>query len=545
MDVEPAQIEAALARIKPQVEAQDFELLTRLWSTLVLVMRMVRAQRASIGRLRRLFGQSSSEKTRGVVGPDAAVGSQNGEPSADDSTQPNAADNGATQPEAKKPKAKNHGRLGVSDYPAATHYMVLHPQLSIGDSCPRCTRGKLYELAEPARILRIVGQPLLAAHCWNCQRLRCSGCGNVFTAPAPEQAQGPKFDDTAVAMLALSRYGAGLPHHRLERLQRNLQTPLSSSTQWEALDQRAPEVKPVFEHLERMAAQGAVIHNDDTYVRILSFMGERRAKLLQAGELPDSDRTGLFTTAIVSNTDAGVVALFYSGRKHAGENLNKLLTARDPTREPPILMSDALARNVPKDHAVVEANCVPHGRRNFVDQFPNFPSECRTVLEMLREVFAVEARCKERKLSAEQRLHAHQTESRPVMDRLRAFMTEQLEHKYVEPNSGLGKAYDYMLKRWDKFTLFLRQQGAPLDNNICERALKMAICHRRNSLFYRTQHGASVGDMFTSLIHTAELHSENPFNYLTEVLRHARAAAEQPGDWLPWTYKETLARLGQ
>jgi transposase len=75
---------------------------------------------------------------------------------------------------------------------------------------------------------------------------------------------------------------------------------------------------------------------------------------------------------------------------------------------------------------------------------------------MLREVFAVEARCKERKLSADQRLLAHQTESRPVMDRLHAFMTEQLEKKQVEPNSGLGKAYDYMLKRWDKLTRFLQ-----------------------------------------------------------------------------------------
>lgn len=544
MDVEPAQVEATLARIKPQVDAQDFELLARLWNTLVVVMRLVRAQRASMARLRRLFGLSSSEKTRDVVGPNVA-GSPAGEPAADVTTQASAADSSPTQDAANKPKAKNHGRLGVSDYPAAAHHPVLHSQLNIGDGCPRCTRGKLYELAEPARILRILGQPLLAAHCWDCQRLRCSGCGDVFTAQAPEQAQGPKFDESAVAMLALCRYGTGLPHHRLERMQRNLQTPLSSSTQWEALAQRAPEVKPVFQHLEHLAAQGTVIHNDDSYVRILAFMGERRAKLLKAGELPDPDRTGLFTTAIVSNTDVGVVALFYSGRKHAGENLNELLTARDPAREPPILMSDALARNVPKDHAVVEANCCAHARRGIVDQFPNFPAECRTVLEMLREVFAVEARCKERKLSAEQRLHAHQTESRPVMDRLHALMTEQLGQKLVEPNSGLGKAYDYMLKRWDKLTLFLQEQGAPLENNICERALKLAISHRRNSLFYRTQHGASVGDMFTSLIHTAELHGQNPFDYLTEVLRHARAAAERPGDWLPWTYKATLARLGQ
>jgi transposase len=431
MDVEPEKVEATLARIKPQLEAQDFELIARLWSTLMLVMRLVRAQRASISRLRRLFGLASSEKTREVTGASTAA------PPADDATHADAADGGAA---IEKPKG--HGRLGASDYPTATHHAVLHAELKVGERCPLCERGKLYELEEPSRILRILGQPLLCAHCWDCQRLRCSACGHVFTAQAPPDAQGPKFDETAVAMIALCRYGTGLPLHRLERLQRNVQTPISSSTQWDALDQNAPALRPVFEHLERVAAQGAVIHDDDTYVRILAFMGERRAKLLQAGLLADPDRTGLFTTAIVSNTDSGTVALFYSGRKHAGENLNKLLTAREPDRAPPILMSDALTRNVPKEHAVVEANCTAHARRGIVDQYPNLPAECRTVLLLLREVYAVEARCKERKLSADQRLAEHRERSAPVMEQLHAFMKTELEKKRVEPNSGLGKAYE-------------------------------------------------------------------------------------------------------
>jgi transposase len=540
MDVEPAQVEAALARIKPQIEASDFELVARLWSTLTMVIGLVRAQRATIARLRRFFGLPSSEKTRDVVGSPANASDDAGRDASPDGQAGDATSNGTTD---NPSKAKGHGRLAASDFPTATQLDVAHASLHPSCVCPGCKRGKLYELKEPARILRLIGQPMLTALCWNCQRLRCSSCGHVYTAQAPEQAQGPKFDETAVSMLALCRYGAGLPLHRLERLQRNLQTPVSSSTQWDALDQSAPSLRPVFEQLERVAAQADVVHDDDTYVRILAFMGERRAKLLKDGQLPDPDRTGLFTTAIVSITEHGPVSLFYSGRKHAGENLAKLFTARAPTLEPPILMSDALDRNVPKGHAVREANCLPHGRRGIVDQFPNFPSECRHVLELLRVAFRVEAKCKELRLSHAQRLLAHQQQSKPVMDELHTWMTQQLEQKQVEPNSGLGKAYEYLLKRWDKLTLFLRQPGAPLDNNICERALKMAICHRRNSLFYRTQHGASVGDMFTSLIHTAELHGQSPFDYMTEVLRHAKATADSPHDWLPWTYLATLARL--
>ena len=542
MDVEPAQVEAALARIKPQIEASDFELVSRLWGTLTMVIGLVRAQRATIARLRRFFGFPSSEKTRDVLGPSGSDDDAGRSASPDAGTGDPKVDGPAADPD--KAKAKGHGRLAASDYPAAQQIDVPHASLHLGCVCPGCGRGTLYELKEPARILRLIGQPILTALCWNCQRLRCGSCGHVYTAQAPEQAQGPKFDETAVSMLALCRYGAGLPLHRLERLQRNLQTPVSSSTQWDALDQSAPTVRPVFEQLEREAAQAEVVHDDDTYVRILAFMGERRARLLKEGQLPDPDRTGLFTTAIVSITEQGPIALFYSGRKHAGENLAKLLSARDPTLEPPILMSDALSRNLPKGHAVNESNCLAHGRRGIVDQFPNFPAECRNVLEWLRTAFGVEALCKEHRLSPAQRLLVHQRESQPAMDALHTWMKQQLEQKQVEPNSGLGKAYEYMLKRWDKLTLFLRQPGAPLDNNICERALKMAISQRRNSLFYRTQHGASVGDMYTSIIHTAELHGQNPFDYLTQVQRHARAAAERPQDWLPWTYRATLATSG-
>jgi hypothetical protein len=123
-------------------------------------------------------------------------------------------------------------------------------------------------------------------------------------------------------------------------------------------------------------------------------------------------------------------------------------------------------------------------------------------------------------------------------------MEEHLTTKRVEPNSGLGQAFNYLLKRWDKFTLFLRVPGAPLDNNICERALKMAIKHRNGSLFYRSLRGARVGDIYMSLIHTTDLHGKNPFDYLTALQRHHKAVAEKPADWLPWNYQSTMERLG-
>ena len=124
-------------------------------------------------------------------------------------------------------------------------------------------------------------------------------------------------------------------------------------------------------------------------------------------------------------------------------------------------------------------------------------------------------------------------------------MRAQFDEKRIEPNSGMGTAINYMLKRWSKFTLFLRVPGAPLTNNITERALKAAIRHRNNSLFYLTQHGAEVGDTYMSIIYTARINGANPFDYLTTLLGHAREVAQTPAEWMPWSYRDTLARLAQ
>jgi transposase len=329
-------------------------------------------------------------------------------------------------------------------------------------------------------------------------------------------------------------------------MQKHMKLPVPASTQWDVLHDNAPAFEPVFAEFERQGAQGEVVHNDDTYARLLAFMGERRAKLLRDGDLPDPERVGLFTTAIVSITNEQPIVLFYTGRKYAGENLAMLLETRADELEPPTLMCDGLdSRNLPAGHAVDGSNCLAHARRGIVDQVINFPSECRHVLDELRKVYRIDAQCRKSRMSPAERLTAHQQHSQPIMNELKAWMRAELDEKRVEPNSGLGKAYKYMFRRWDKLTLFLRKSGAPLDNNTCERTLKMAIRHRRNSLFYRSERAAEIGDMFMSLIHTAELRGENPFEFLTAVLRNERAVAESSVHWLPWTYRATIARLGE
>jgi hypothetical protein len=234
------------------------------------------------------------------------------------------------------------------------------------------------------------------------------------------------------------------------------------------------------------------------------------------------------------------VALFFTGHKHAGENLGDVLKHRASELAPPIHMCDALSRNLSADYKVILGNCLAHGRRRFTDVIENFPSQCRYVLELLAQVYKNDELTRERRLSDDDRLIFHQSHSKALMDELQQWLTEQLDERKVEPNSSLGEAISYMLRHWEKLTLFLRKPGAPLDNNICERALKKAILHRKNAYFYKTANGARVGDLFMSLIHTCELNDANPFDYLTQIQKNAEAAALSPADWVPWNYQQTL-----
>jgi hypothetical protein len=345
--------------------------------------------------------------------------------------------------------------------------------------------------------------------------------GQVFTAEEPEGIGSDKYDATATAMIAQLKYGTGVPFTRLERMEAQVGIPLPAATQWELVEQGATVAKPAFDQLIWQAAQGEVLHNDDTGMRILRMARE-----------PSDKRTGVFTSGIVSLWQDHKIALFFTGRQHAGENLAELLKHRAEQIRSPIQMCDALSRNTPKltnGVQILLANCIGHGRRQFVDIAANFPQECGYVLESLSMVYGNDAMAHEQGLDAEQRLRFHQQYSGPLMDQLHDWLTEQLAGAKTEPNSGLGKAISYLLNHWEPLTLFLWEKGAPLDNNLCERALKKAILNRKNAYFYKTPNGAMVGDLFMSLIlnRLIDLHFSGVMKFLISAARAEKRLASR------------------
>ena len=527
-DVSETELREFVERVRPLLRPEDVELLERLVDTLSLLGQLLEDKSLSIRRLRKLLFGPSTEKTDRVLGEPPE---QEAKPGAVDEKE--AEDGGEANGAEKKAPARGHGRNGADRYTGAERVAVSHPELSSGAGCPECT-GKVYAV-RPKSAMRITGSPLLSARLYEMERWRCNLCGKTFAAPLPAEAGDRKYDESAGSLVALLKYGAGLPFHRLERLQGSLGVPLPASTQWEIVEDVARRLRPAFDALIEQAAQGDVLHIDDTDMTILEFAGRDKGP-------EDGKRKGVFTSGIVAQMAERSIALYFTGPRHAGERLTELLAQRATELGPPIQMCDGLSRNLPKNFETLLANCLAHGRRQFVEIAPNFPDACRFVLESLRDVYRNDETARERDLSPQERLAYHRAESGPILDRLRAWMEQQFEEKRVEPNSGLGKAMTYLLKRWEPLTLFLRVAGAPLDNNVCERSLKQAILHRKNALFYRTQNGAWVGDLFMSLIHTCRLSGANPFDYLTELQKHADLVAAKPHEWLPWNYPTATDR---
>ena len=443
----------------------------------------------------------------------------------------------ATQPDTSVPPPAGHGRHGAEAFGGAQLVEIAHQNLKHGNRCPECGEGNVYGQKAPKVLVRIVGQAPLAATVYSLERLRCGACGQVFTAPEPEGVGPEKYDETAAAMIAQLKYGSGIPFYRLEQLEGQLGIPLPVATQWEIVEEAAELLKPARDELIRQAAQGEVVHNDDTSMRVLRLARE-----------PSDERTGVFTSGIVSTGAGWRIALYFTGRQHAGENIADVLRQRAAELPSPIQICDALSRNIPKLPTGVEillGNCLAHGRRQFVEVAANFPDQCRHVLEMLGQVYGHDAEARERGLSRSERVQFHQERSGPVMEELHRWLEAQFTEHRTEPNSGLGKAITYLLRHWRPLTLFLRQAGAPLDNNIVERALKRVVLHRKNALFYRTLNGAQVGDLFMSLIHTCQLCTVNSLHYLIELQRHAQNLAARPAEWMPWNYRETLSRVAE
>ena len=319
VEVDSTRLEEVLRRVEQSLDEQDAAPVRAVFESYAYVSDLVEDKDTSIRRLRQLFFGARTEKTEAVVGqrpgtPDAASPT-------DAVAETGPAGDGGDADGSDAAASGGHGRNGAEAYRGATRIDVPHPSLRAGDACPACGQGTVYEKA-PGVLVRITGQPPLAAKTYRLQKLRCHLCGRVFTAAAPEGAGDRKYDATAGSMIGLLKYGSGLPFNRLDGLQGDPGVPLPASTRWDIVQAVATSLAPAFDELIRQAAQGEVLHNDDTTVKILELMGGRARREALAGAATDAsdsdERRGLYTSGVValeaSRNDFGVLAPVWDGR---------------------------------------------------------------------------------------------------------------------------------------------------------------------------------------------------------------------------------------
>lgn len=554
------EVEGLLSRLDTgSLTADDKVLLKDVVHSQEWLQQALMLGRLSIRNLRRLiFGRQSEKQKKGCLPHEGSASGNSGEPASNDGTpgsdEPPPSGGGG---KSRKPfgaestaegrdqedgaKAKGHGRLGAQAYKTRSQVRVPHPALQKGDPCPEppCP-GHLYSI-KAGSFIHVAGQSMGAVTEYVLEKLRCSTCGLVSTAPLPEtvakKGEAPqKYDINFKSLLALNRFQMGSPLYRQAGFCQMLGFPLPASTQWGLIEGVAGAVIPIIKHLEYCIAQGDLIHNDDTSIKILSLMMENK-------EDPNRERTGMYTTGIVGYCGDHKIVLFYSGRSHAGENLTRILAKRDKSLPPIKHMCDALSMNIAAACAVLLCHCLAHGRRKFVEIESLYPEECAQVLERIGWVYHYDQEAKDLGYDDRERLLHHQKHSRSIMVSLREYLRAQIDERRTEPNSVLGKAIGYLLKHWSELTRFLEVEGVPLDNNVTERALKALIRSRRNSLFQATPYSAQMAGYLMGVISTCHENGVNPLLYLNAVQTHRGEVTLHPGQWLPWNYQTALQAI--
>ena len=281
IEIDMSTLEDALRRAAEKLDEKDYAILKAVVDAYDTITELVDDKNTTIARLRKLLFGSQTEKTKAVVGDgkDSPPPSPQAVTASASATDIGVSTNAA---EAEKSPRPGHGRNGADAYTGAEKIVVAHESLQPGDACPSCGKGTVYETGRPGVLVRLVGQAPIQAKVYELQKLRCNLCGEVFTASAPQGVGAEKYDATLGSMIALLKYGSGMPFNRSEGLQGSLGIPLPASTQWEIVWAKAKRIAPAYEELVCQAAQGEVVYNDDTTVKILELMAHgRKSKLLR------------------------------------------------------------------------------------------------------------------------------------------------------------------------------------------------------------------------------------------------------------------------
>ena len=534
VDLTESELDALIERIEQArthnlaLSSADYELLLGAVMMLANMQERLEANDLSVHKLKKLLGMvRSSEKLRDLLpGNDGK-----------DSSESNSAEkeNRAKAARDRKKTTRNKVKKKPVRKPQIHHHPL--SGMSKGDHCPQCHAGKVYKYT-PAVLVRVTGHAPLSCHKHIAESMRCNGCGEIYSADLPEHvlADGPQdqqYGYSARTVMGINKYFAGSPFYRQEHVNGLLGEPIAASTIFDQCEKLADALHPIFKAIKREAANASLFYLDDTTNRILGQQPIPK----KGRDGRERLRSGIYTSAVLAISDQErPLVLFQTNVGHAGEFMQEILRARDQSRAPPLLMSDALSSNHVIGHEFERCLCNAHGRRGFVDLVEQSPDEVTYALGLYQHAWVNNTHCVDNALSPEQRRDYHREHSLPHMQALLSWSQEKLDSGAVEQNSNLGKAMAYFIRHFEGLTAFCRVVGSPVDNNIIEQKIKLIVRARKNSLFFKTAVGADISDIITSVLVTCNENDVNAMDYLNAVQRNQTAVKASPEKWLPWNY---------
>jgi hypothetical protein len=521
-EIDYAALQALIGRVEHAIEhglaldADDMRLLLNAIHTLLELQTQLGEKAVTLHKLRKLLGMVKSSEQRG-------------------SSREGNTDGQRHQHTHQKVLKERKPRKKIEPGEVVHHRLE---ELNKGDSCPACPNGRLVKL-EPKVVLRISGTEPYDAKKHVIERLKCNLCDYVVSADLPAEvlADGgadQQYGFSARSMMAILKHFSGIPYFHQETVNDLFGCPITASTIYDQCEMVANDCMPVYHQLRRDAANAVLLHIDDTPNRILEQKGEERPNRNGQGS---RFRTGIYTSGLIAVTPSGRrIHLYHTSLGHAGELLDEILMGRDASLPAPIIMSDALTSNLPSvTRNVSIALCNAHARRQFVDIVDQYPQDLNPLLDLYGKIWGFDRESKNEGLHPQQRLAHHQEKSLPIMAQIKARCETLLSASDAEQHGNLAKACRYLVKHYEGLTQFCKIAGAPIDNNTMEEGLKIKIRSRKTSHFYKTQIGADVANVLTSVIATSYRNDRNPFEYLNALQRHRDTIKSDPAAWMPWS----------
>jgi len=524
-EIDRGSLSELIARVEHAIEhelalsVEDMKLLLHAITTLCTLQANMEQDDITLHKLRKLLGMIKQSEKR----------SQN-------------------RSQSKSKNKSKHKKPRVSSTKSAKapqvvyHKMMAHHK---GDVCPACSRGKLYKF-EPNKLLRITGHARYEAVHHIVEQLRCNACEQLYKAPLPESvlADGDaeqNYGYTARALMVIDKFFTGIPYYHQSTLACLLGYSITASTIYDQCEYVANDVIPVVYELKRLSADAPRLLIDDTRHRILTQQPELRDRPNGKGQ---QLRTGVYCSGLIAIlADGHEIILFETSLGHAGEHLAGILEKRAETLPPPVVMCDASSSNGVVNRQIILCYCNAHARRQFFDLEKIYPKDIGWVLDTYGKIWEHEETIRAEEMNDAARLVYHQTHSLPVMKSLYDWALNKRNGKAFEEHSAYGKAINYFLKHYDNLVKFCEVEGAYIDNNRMEEKLKIPIRGRKTAHFFKTVNGAGVGNVLTSLLATTAQASENVYDYFVALQKHRDQVKAEPAAWLPWTYRNTLAKL--